>query len=553
MVCGTISCTGEVYPDPGHPFAKESFMFRYLLFVSVLCISTAALATHSAPGHHEAANPQQLKQLAESLHPLPLAQAHRLLGFGYPTTVYTEYQDQADFLRKSAPQGPPLQVAVGLEIDLSGADLFGKFFQESGQYGWLGALRSADAVALRVKVDLQQLADDEQLWLLDPVSGRSFGPFQNLSQDDDDGLWLPTLHGDTALLFLQSPRPSLPQVHASHLSHFYEELRGKQFDCPIEAACDNRNAVREASTAVGIMFATASNGGGTQCSGSLLNNADTEDLEPLFVTADHCFPRSGVPARNVEVVWDFRRSSCTGTIPNISSLPRSRGQAFLGISSQLDLRLLELDNVPVGTGGRNYLGWSTRAPIQGEAVMSLHHPGGNTLRLTFGQVEGIVDTFLGRRQTQALWNEGITEGGSSGSPILFINSNFTFFGVLSNGNQQFCTREDLERIDFYSSFRDFFPQIACHLTSNEPCVGGIGDSVLCPAKAAFGDDPEILLSLRQFRDGTLLKQAWGKELVAAYYAQAPRWAQAVQSSPEARDLFVAAALPFAWLGSRSQP
>lgn len=78
---------------------------------------------------------------------------------------------------------------------------------------------------------------------------------------------------------------------------------------------------------------------------------------------------------------------------------------------------------------------------------------------SFGVVTRIgVNSNLGQNQTTLSWSEGLTEGGSSGSPSMFNDGNFRIFGMLSNGNRQSCSGFG-QRLDQYSSFRNFFDQI----------------------------------------------------------------------------------------------
>lgn len=522
-------------------------MFRILFAASLIALLATSATAFEAPAAHRLPDAASQKALQAHLHPLAPEVVARHLARSYPTVRYGDYAGQAAFLKAQSADSPALEVAAGLPIQLAAADIFGKPAFDGASYQWLGAIASQEALALRVQVSLWELAEDERLWVLDPQTGQSFGPFTAVD-DAGEGLWLPTIMGDTVTLLLESPRPVLPALEASTLSHFYESPFPKQSKqtCPENADCDTRPAVQDASTGVGLMRVTRPGGSTGLCSGSLLNNPDTEIFEPLFLTANHCFG-SGAGAGGVEVVWDFRTSGCAGAPPNQTLLPRSRGLRFLGVSTQFDVQLIELNTVPSGDRGRTYLGWSTRAPIINEPVLGIHHPRGTTMKLSRGFVDRISSTSFGRNQTRVSWDTGITEGGSSGSPLLFVNTGLTVTGVLSNGNQQSCS-SDAERIDFYSSFRDFFPQVACHLTADQPCTGGNVGAIDCPAKSAFGEDSEMLMSLRQFRDQMLMPHAWGREWVAAYYAQAPQMAAAVSQSSEARKLFIAMATPFAWLG-----
>ena len=413
-----------------------------------------------------------------------------------PRYQIEDYAGQSEFLKESA-DSPALQVGAGALLDWKSADLFEAQAPAGAVNVWRASITSVDASALRLQVNLERLYPEDELWVVDVMGGRAFGPF-TLADTGDNGRWLPTTMGDTTILELRSPRKSMPDVTAVSLSHYFDSPTTKQLDCPISADCTEVTALHEVSTGIGRMSVTDENGTTFLCSGALLNNAVTDDLEGLFLTADHCFQgtSASIFADGVEVIWDLRMNGCPGAEPsdgNIAALPRSTGKAFLRTSTTLDGVLLRLETVPVGTLGRAYLGWDTRAPRIGDAAVGLHFPGGTAMKQSIGGVNNInIDTRFGQNQTTISWDEGITEGGSSGSPVMFDDTKFHVFGMLSNGNFQACNNANA-RLDQYSSFRDFFAEAGAFLNQATPpdagrakysesrglfgCVKGQGDTV----------------------------------------------------------------------------
>lgn len=392
-----------------------------------------------------------------------------------PRYQIEDYAGQSDFLKESA-DSPALQVGAGAQLDWQSADLFEVQSPVDGLNVWRASITSVDASALRLQVNLERLYPDDELWVVDVVGGRAFGPF-TLADTGARGRWLPTTMGDTTVLELRSPRNSLPEMTVTTLSHYFESPTTKQLDCPISADCAEDTALHEVSTGIGRMSVTDERGTTFLCSGALLNNAVTDDLEGLFLTADHCFQGTSavIFSDGVEVIWDMRMNGCPGAEPSagtVAALPRSTGAAFLRTSATLDSVLLKLASVPVGTLGRAWLGWDTRAPRIGDAVVGMHHPDGTALKESIGGVNNInVDTRFGQNQTTISWDEGITEGGSSGSPVMFDDTKFHVFGMLSNGNFQACNNANA-RLDQYSSFRDFFAEAGGFLTLATPPDAG---------------------------------------------------------------------------------
>ena len=391
-----------------------------------------------------------------------------------PRYQIDDYAGQSHAL-KAAADSPALQVGVGANLDWAAADLFEAQGQQEGLNVWRAALSSVDATGLRIRVALERLQPEDEVWIIELSGNSAYGPF-TLADAGHNGRWLPTTMGDTCVLELRSPSGTMPAITVLSLSHYFESPATKQLDCPLSADCPEETALQEVSAGIGRMSVTDEDSNTFLCTGALLNNAVTTEAEALFLTADHCFQGASATifADGVEVIWDFRTNGCPGSEPanGTAGLPRSTGRAFLSTSTVLDGVLLELGTVPVGTRGRAYLGWDTRAPRIGDACVGLHHPGGTAMKESIGSVNEInVDTRFGDNQTTISWVEGITEGGSSGSPVMFDDGFLRVFGMLSNGNQQFCG-DSSPRLDQYSSFREFFASASGFLALATPPDSG---------------------------------------------------------------------------------
>lgn len=388
-----------------------------------------------------------------------------------PQYQIDDFAGQTEAL-KSAVETPALQVGTGAILGWASADLFEAEGAQDGLNIWRASITSVDASALRLRVNLARLHPDDEVWLVDLSAPHAFGPF-SLANTSSNGRWLPTTMGDTVVVELRSPRKIIPDITLEMLSHYFSSPATKQLDCPLSADCTDNASLQEVSSGIGRMSVTDENANTFLCSGALLNNAVTDVAEGLFLTADHCFQGTNdtIFADGVEVIWDLRTNGCPGTEPSagtIAGLPRSTGTAFLRNSTALDGMLLRLDTVPVGTRGRAYLGWDTRAPRIGDGAVSLHHPDGTAMKESIGRVNEInLDTRFGDLQVTLSWDEGLTEGGSSGSPVMFDDASFRVFGMLSNGNFQACGISNA-RLDQYSSFREFFALAGGFLTLATP-------------------------------------------------------------------------------------
>jgi hypothetical protein len=504
-----------------------------------------------ASADHAFAPPMTKSALDASLRPIPEERVAEYLANQTREFVFRDFEGRNEQLKaEAADKSGPFRVGRGLNARIEAEDLFQDAFDDGTYYVFLGGVASSDARSIRLRVDLSELADDEELWLVDPAGLRPFGPHTR-GDHVEGGRWLPTVEGERAVLLVRSARPDPPQVSLVGVAHFFWDLvELKQPSCNVHIECETDPALQDVSRAVGIMVVP--NGGDMAlCSGTLLNNPDTPELEPYFLTSNHCVP-DFAQASQVDIIWDFRASNCAGNgIPSLSSLPRSEGRSTLATSSRLDATLMRLDDVPAGTEGRTYAGWDTVTPAQNEAVSCIHHPEGAAMRISEGRIIGVnlaTARFGYRNQTEAVWDTGVTEPGSSGSCLLRAASGYRVIGTLSNGALHSCGSDRSGNTDRFSSFRHFYEETDAkdYLSGTTPPSGGGG--IVCPAEKALRDNPERIENLRAFRDRALKTSALGRGIVQVYYAFAPGAASLVDRSAWFRDAFAAVAEPFADLG-----
>ncbi len=520
-------------------------MRAILAGVGALLAATALAAPYADSVHIPAV---EKSAVDASFFPIPQDRVTEYLAHLSKTNTFAAFAGRNEELKRLTVRADKsLTVARGLATDVGPEELFDEPFSDGEHYVFLAGVASIDAYALRVSVDLSALADDEEVWVIDLIGHRPFGPYTR-ADHIDGGRWLPTVEGDTAVLMVRSPRPELPAVRLVGLSHFFRNLAElKVLSCNINVSCDATQAVQDNSAGVGILVVPRVNGDSALCSGALINNADTPEFEPYFLTSYHCVPEAA-SASQVDVVWDYRASTCgSNSTPSFSSLPRSFGESVLATSSGLDATLMRLTDVPVGDFGRTYLGWDTTAPTVGDDVVVMHHPDGSHMRISYGDVvnPNIGTPALGyRNQVEVKWAQGVTEGGSSGSNLLKVASGYRIIGTLSNGPSHVCGGSN--NTDRFSSFSRFYFETDAQLyLSGTNAPGGAN----CPAEVALKGSPEKLDDLRAFRDFGLKSRPAGRLAVAAYYAATPWTTAWARRSETFRSMVAWVAEPMAAVGA----
>lgn len=175
------------------------------------------------------------------------------------------------------------------------------------------------------------------------------------------------------------------------------------------------------------------------CTGSLINNT-FENLEPYFLTADHCVePNDAIYNPNIDnysFYWNYETPGCgnTGDPPYSST----SGAIVVANNASSDFALLRLTEDPKNNPNIEpfYLGWD-RSGSPGRGGVCIHHPRGDVKKISRYLSYPISTSYLGDyfnetgNHWRVLWDMNVTEGGSSGSSL--INNKHMLIGQLHGG------------------------------------------------------------------------------------------------------------------------
>jgi hypothetical protein len=324
----------------------------------------------------------------------------------------------------------------------------------NGWHIWSLELTSQDALGLRLGLESVNLPAGARLIVYDPASQNpEVTPLTLESVAGQTQVWTETVFADTAVLECQAPPevdPSTISFSVTMVSHFYRSLfspQPKASGCEKDVVCFPAWADQAAGVAR-IEFVDS--GSAYLCTGCLLNDTVPSTTIDYFLTANHCIGNQAA-ASTLEAYWFYQASRCGGAAPNVDSVPHtSGGAAFLAGSDQSDFTLLRLRNAP--PDGVTYLGWSTAQPTSSETLACIQHPQGNEKKISFGHK---VAPESGYPEFTAIrWSDGVTEEGSSGSPLL--NSEHQVIGQLYGG---LSACDNLSGIDVFGRFDISYPSM----------------------------------------------------------------------------------------------
>jgi hypothetical protein len=364
-----------------------------------------------------------------------------------PTEVMPPIDADALLAEDAANEGltVPFRFGWGHEVQL-GLEEAGLWEElPDGSRLWRLRVQSPGAWSINLVFDRYALPEGAKLWVHDDA-GRVLGAFTSSLNQPHGMFATEPLPGDALTLeYVEPASAPVGSLRVKQVVHAYRDILGqgakrggssKAGVCNINVNCPLGSSwqVQKRSSARLIM-------GGNLCSGALINNT-AEDSRQFFLTADHCY--TGDPATWV-FQFNYESLTCSGNtgLPQTvtGSVLRSRAQ-----TAQSDHCLVEITQFIPTSYKVHYSGWS-RSTKPATVSTGMHHPGGaikkicqDTDPLTLATFQSAPCWKVGN------WEQGVTEGGSSGSPL--YDQNRRIVGQLYGG-QASCS---LPVNDYYGRF-----------------------------------------------------------------------------------------------------
>lgn len=302
-----------------------------------------------------------------------------------------------------------------------------------GRLIWRVAIEAGDAVGVAPVFDRFYLPPGAELHLYSADGSQRVRPFTSADNRPNRELWAPLVTGERVVIELVLPPGTRheAELHLSQVGQAYRDLWGrsdKRFDksgaCNIDVACDLGQQWSDEVRGIAQLQI-----GFSLCSGFLVNNTAEND-RLLLMTANHCGLTSGND-QNVLAYWNYQNSTCrtpgsgaSGGFGDGVLDQFTTGTTLLASDSRSDFTVAELLQSPEGFGAY-LLGWDARK-IAPTSVVTIHHPQGEEKRISRENDATLFDIYPAPgvpADTDSHiqvpdWDEGTTEGGSSGSPLL---------------------------------------------------------------------------------------------------------------------------------------
>ena len=326
--------------------------------------------------------------------------------------------------------GVPVEGAWGLENAGSWDSL------PDGGRLWRLQIRCPEASSINLVFDQFRLPPGARLWVFDTAGSTVWGGFTAAHNRPHGKFATGLLPGDSCMVEYYEPaavagegRIRIERVIHGYRDVFQKGLKGfgQSGSCNVNVNCpEGQDWTLEARSVAVILV----NGGGSLCSGSLINNV-RRDGTPYFLTADHCL---GGDLDTWVALFNYQSSGC-------SNEDGPRTDAVVGMMLRAnrelsDFALLELSRVPPASFNVYYAGWSAES-ADPPSTTGIHHPRGDIKKICFDDDPVVSSSYRGgagepKSHWKVVdWDVGTTEPGSSGSPL--FDQNHRVIGQLTGG------------------------------------------------------------------------------------------------------------------------
>lgn len=343
-------------------------------------------------------------------------------------------------LQAAAPRiGTPLRVGHPLSVQVSPGAAGQWDRLENGDRVWRLRIASAGARWLVLGFGVFRPVAGAALWAYNDDRSSLVGPFNRDHEQSHGQLWVGPVFGSALtveLLWPASAGDTTPNIELNTVSHGFrgfdaatEKRLGDSGSCNIDVRCPLGADWTDEKRGVVLILRNGSD----HCSGSLINTT-ARDCRPLLLTAAHCMS-SQSSVNSMQWIFNFERSACGSG--SGSTDQQIAGGTLRATSGTTDFTLVELPQPVPEAWAPYYNGWS-RSSSPATQVTGIHHPSGDAKKISRDNSGTVLGSSWGTTHWRVpSWDQGVTEGGSSGSPLFDQDSRIV--GQLHGGESSCST------------------------------------------------------------------------------------------------------------------
>jgi len=314
----------------------------------------------------------------------------------------------------------------------------------NGTAVWQLRVKSNDAAGLNFVFDEFNLPQGAKFFIYAADGSQIQGAFTHQNENKLNNFATLPISSNDVVIEYSEPASQIGKgrIHLSYIVHNYRHFNKSLKDFGESGSCNNNvicpegdpwsNEIRSS-----VVLLTANN---TRfCSGAAVNNT-SNDQTPYILTANHC----GASATGI-FMFNYFSPTCT---PNADGFTTDVviGCTLRANNAGSDFSLVELSDVIPAEYNAYLSGWSRQLTAPATAT-GIHHPAGDVMKITFNTDLTDNQPYSGADCWHIPnWEDGTTEGGSSGSAL--YNENHQIIGQLYGGTASCGNNVD----DYYGRF-----------------------------------------------------------------------------------------------------
>lgn len=378
--------------------------------------------------------------------------------------------------REAETTGCNYRVAKGFNVSLN-PDNSGSWDDlADGSRIWRLRIHAPGASGINVYFDRYKLPDGASLFIYSPDRSKVLGAYTSANNKEFGKLNIQPLAGEELVVEYFEPAglESNGHLQIGNIGHFYNGNRlyenGTGYNssekCNKNVACEDGDGWRDQIRSVTKILFQDNSGNYFLCSGALINNVRNNGT-PFLLTANHCLPFY-IQAESAIYYFNYESPVCFPQ-QNGDETQTISGSSIVSTCNKLDFSLVELSSIPPEEYNVYYSGWDA-TPDAPEEGVCIHHPLGDIKKISLYSKAPVTGDFVYQWDFDdnthwyiERWAKGITQGGSSGSPL--YDQNKRIVGDLTGGSTVAnCTSADAYFAKFFESWYRY-SESSCHLKS----------------------------------------------------------------------------------------
>lgn len=355
----------------------------------------------------------------------------------------------------------PFRFGIEHEVDYS-IENSGRWTtdEKSGMEIWQLAIHCPEAKSINLTFSQYSIPKGGKVFIWSADRQQFLGSFDHQNNEDSGMLATGVIHSDRVVVEYITPsqlkektKLSIGQIvhgYRTVLRNEFSEIKeddrgyfGNSGNCHNNVICPIANDWQIEKRSVVLIIL-----GGSLCSGALVNNTSNQ-LIPYILTAEHCTP-SNNNVSNWVFYFNHESSTCSGNNgPTNNSIS---GASVKAKNPTSDVTLVRMNNIPPESWNVNYAGWDRSDNANVVNSVGIHHPSGDVKKISFDyDAPQKTTTQSGKYMWEIdAWDNGVTEGGSSGSPL--FNPDHRIIGQLYAGTSECQGTQPNNGYDIYGRF-----------------------------------------------------------------------------------------------------